>query len=81
MIKNDATYLSTLSQLSAIQKYLTSKKKILNSSVSSQKKLLLWGLHYIILCERNNASEKLSTAITKTTKYYYVCYHDKKYKR
>ena len=45
------------------------------------KKLLLWGLHYIILCERNNASEKLSTAITKTTKYYYVCYHDKKYKR
>ena len=37
MVKNDATYLSTLSQLSAIQKNLTTKIKILNSSVSSQK--------------------------------------------
>ena len=74
MVKNDATYLSTLSQLSAIQ-----KKKILNSSVSSQKNpLLLSGSHYIILCEKNNANEKVSTAITKTTKYKYVCYHGKK---
>ena len=72
MVKNDATYLSTLSQLSAIQKNLTSKKK--NSEFLSFKPKKL-------LCERNNASEKLSTAITKTTKYYYVCYHDKKYKR
>ena len=70
MVKNDATYLSTLNQLSAIQKNLTSKKEILNSLVSSQKKkLLLWGSHYIILCEKNIASEKVSTAITKTTKY------------
>ena len=63
------------------KKNLTSKKEILNSSVSSQKQLLLWGSHYIILCEKNNASEKVSTTITKTTKYQYVCYPDKKSKR
>ena len=59
--------------------FLQYKKKILNSSVSSQKNpLLLSGSHYIILCEKNNANEKVSTAITKTTKYKYVCYHGKK---
>ena len=61
------------------KKNLTSKKEILNSSVSSQKQsLLLSSLHYIILCEKNNASEKVSTAITKTTEYKYVSYRGKK---
>ena len=79
MVKNDATYLSTLSHLSAIQKKFDQQKR--NSEFLSFKPknpLLLSGLHYIILCEKNNASEKVSTPITKTTKYKYVSYHAKK---
>ena len=79
MVKNDATYLSTLSQLSAIQKRFDQQKR--NSeflSFKPKKTLLLSGLHYIILCEKNNTSEKVSIGITKATKYKYVSYHGKK---
>ena len=79
MVKNDATYLSTLSQLSSIQKKFDQQKR--NSeflSFKPKKTLLLSGSHYIILSEKNNANEKVSTAITKTRKYENVCFHGKK---
>ena len=61
MVKNDATYLSTLSQLSAIQ-----KKKILNSSVSSQKNpLLLSGSHCIILLRKITQMKRFQQQLQK----------------
>ena len=74
MVKNDATYLSTLSQLSAIQKKKNSE--FLSFKPKKSPALIRLTLHYLI--EKNNANEKVSTAITKTTKYKYVCYHGKK---